>query len=414
MPSNDFYKSYSFKLFSLDVFNSTILVFIFLWVIPLFFSLDIFKPFKNALADFEITDVYFSVILPELDIEKETDIVIINTGIRTLDGIQEISDVGYLKLIGALVEEDVTVLGIDHNFQSEPGSKLYDATQTYLNSMNIILSRNIKTKDFQEITETNVEYGISWGFKNLASNGKKETNTVRNFKSKYINELDTFYHFGIELVRQYNPDAVDRLLLRGKDSERINFRGNWDKFEIIDVTQVLNNEYEEGYFTNKIVLTGVVDTTGTSDDFSRLYYTPLNETTSGRTFPDMYETIILANIVSMLITDDYFTEVSSWVSLVITFFLCYFNMVIFGYIGYKAKKFYEILAVLIFMVESFGIAFLTVNLFYTYQIDLDLTLVILATALTIVVYELYTDSIKPFSQEFLLKIGKKPKTFSLD
>ncbi len=47
----------------------------------------------------------------------------------------------------------------------------------------------------------------------------------------------------------------------------------------------------------------------------------------------MYETIILANIVSMLITDDYFTEVSSWVSLVITFFLCYFNMVIFGYIG---------------------------------------------------------------------------------
>ncbi len=158
MPSNDFYKSYSFKLFSLDVFNSTILVFIFLWVIPLFFSLDIFKPFKNALADFEITDVYFSVILPELDIKKETDIVIINTGIRTLDGIQEISDVGYLKLIGALVEEDVTVLGIDHNFQSEPGSKLYDATQTYLNSMNIILSRNIKTKDFQEITETNVEY----------------------------------------------------------------------------------------------------------------------------------------------------------------------------------------------------------------------------------------------------------------
>ncbi len=66
------------------------------------------------------------------------------------------------------------------------------------------------------------------------------------------------------------------------------------------------------------------------------------------------------------------------------------------------------------MVESFGIAFLTVNLFYTYQIDLDLTLVILATALTIVLYELYTNSIKSFSQEFLLKIGKKPKTFSLD
>jgi CHASE2 domain-containing sensor protein len=376
--------------------------------------MDIFKPFRNALADFEITDVYFSVILPELEIEKETDIVIVNTGIKTLDGIQEISDVGYLKLIGALNEQDISVLGINYEFQAEPGTKLFETVQTYLSSMNIVLSKNIEIKDINNNDDKLNYTDYNWGFNNLIDSDKKETNTVRRFNSRNIIGNDTVYHFGIELVRQYNPDAIKRLLARDKESERINFRGNWNKFEIIDVTQVLKGDFDEGYFTNKIVLTGVIDTTGTSDDFSRLYYTPLNETTSGRTFPDMYETIILANIISMLVTDDYFTEISSLVSLLVTFVLCYFNMVIFGYIGYRAKKYYEILAVLIFMIESFGVAFLTVNLFYSYQIELDLTIVILATALTIVVYELYTDSIKPFAEEILYKFGKKPKSFTLE
>jgi hypothetical protein len=30
----------------------------------MFFSADIFKPFREALSDFEITDVYFSTVLP--------------------------------------------------------------------------------------------------------------------------------------------------------------------------------------------------------------------------------------------------------------------------------------------------------------------------------------------------------------
>lgn len=57
MPNKDYYKGYSFRLFSLDVFLST--VFVFLFIIPMFFSADIFKPFREALSDFEITDVYF-------------------------------------------------------------------------------------------------------------------------------------------------------------------------------------------------------------------------------------------------------------------------------------------------------------------------------------------------------------------
>lgn len=412
MPNQDFYKSYSFRLFSLDVFMSTVFVFVFLFLIPLFFQADVFKPFREALSDFEITDVYFSSVLPELDVPKETDIVIINTGIRTLDGLIELNDIGHLKIINSLQGQGINVLGIDHNFEADPDSKMFEAVQTYLSTQNVVLAEDVNLNKIKSKEEISPEFGFNWGYENYLDNNKQSTKTVRKFIPKYISNLDTFYHYGIRIAEQYNPDAVKRLFERKKEEERINFKGNFDKYDIIDARQVLSGEYEKGFFENKIVLMGVIDTTGTSDDFNRLYYTPLNETTSGRTFPDMYETIITANIISMIITDDYFTEIDTWIVLLITFAVCYFNMVLFGYIGYRATKWYELLATITFVIESFAVAFLTVNLFYEYKIEIDLTLVILATALSIVVYELYTDSIKPFSKLIYSKF-RKNKEFSI-
>lgn len=404
MPSEDFYKGYSFQLFSLDVFISTIFVFIFLFIIPFLFQASIFKPFKEALSDFEITDIYFSSVLPSLDLPKETDIIIINTGMKTLDGLKELNDVAYLKVIKSLEGQGISVLGIDHEFNAEPNTQLFEVTKSVLSSENVVLANDINyLNNLKKINKNNVEYGYNSGYNYYLPKSKQSTKTARKFIPRYINNLDTFYHYGIKIAEQYNPDAVKRLFKRDKAEERINFKGNWDKYEIINASQVFQGNYPEDYFRNKIVLMGVIDTSGTSDDFNRLYYTPLNETTSGRTFPDMYKTIITANIISMVITDDYFSDIQSWIVLLITFILCYFNMVLFGYIGYKSQKWYELLSTLTFVIESFLVVFLTVNLFYEYKIEIDLTLVILASALSTVVYELYTDSIKPV---FLLAISK--------
>ena len=397
MPNNEFYSGYSFRLFSLDVFISTILVFVILFILPWFFQADIFKPFREALADYEITDVYFSSVLPSLDLPKETDIVIINTGVPTLDGYKELGDLGYLKVVHSLQGQGAIVIGIDHKFESEKGSKLFEATQTYLQEENVVLSSNSSPEKLIKFNENNVENGFKVGYNYYLDKIRQNSNTVRKFSPMYINKLDTFYHFGIEIANQYNPDAVKRLLERGNDEERISYKGNSDKFEIINANDVFQGNYPEDYFRNKIVLMGVVDTSRKSDDFSKLYYTPLNETTSGRTFPDMYKIIITANVISMVITDDYFNEFSTWYVLLIAFIVCYLNMVFFGYIGYRATRWFEIVSALTFFIESFAVVFLTVNLFYEYKVDVNLTIIVIVAALSTVVYELYTDTIKPLT-----------------
>lgn len=114
MPLDDYYKSYSFQLINLDVFFSTLSVFVLLFISPYLFSIDFLKPFKDALSDYEITDIYFSKILPELDIPVETDILVVNTGVPTRNGFKELSDVNYAQIVKALQNFEPSTIAIDH------------------------------------------------------------------------------------------------------------------------------------------------------------------------------------------------------------------------------------------------------------------------------------------------------------
>lgn len=136
----------------------------------MFFSADIFKPFREALSDFEITDVYFSTVLPQIDIPKETDLIIINTGIRTLDGLQEINDLAYLKVNNSKEGQGINVLGIDHDFEVEPNSKMYEAIKTYLSNENVVLADKVNLKKIKEKSDNDVEEGFNWGYKNYLDN----------------------------------------------------------------------------------------------------------------------------------------------------------------------------------------------------------------------------------------------------
>jgi len=100
---------------------------------------------------------------------------------------------------------------------------------------------------------------------------------------------------------------------------------------------------------------GLVDTKGIAGEIESMYYTPRNENTAGRTFPGMYKLIVDANIISMLLTDEYYDVMPVYLTVGISFLLCFLNMMFFGYIGYKSPKWYELTALGTFMIETFGI-----------------------------------------------------------
>lgn len=415
MPLDDYYKSYSFQLINLDVFFSTLSVFVLLFISPYLFSIDFLKPFKDALSDYEITDIYFSKIIPELDIPIETDILVVNTGVPTRNGFKELSDVNYAQIVKALQNFEPSTIAIDHEFTIQEDEKNYDYVKQVLSSWDNIIVRKDLIKEGKYFTKTNeispVVEGVASGYGNFLIKRNKEHSTIRTFPPRVILGKDTLTHIAVKAAQNFNPDAVERMLSRKYETEVINYRGGHQKFEIIDAKQLYKGEFDPEMITNRIIIMGVVDTSGVSDEFNRTFYTPLNESITGRTFPDMHGVIINSNIVSMILTDEYFKRVPQWVSFAITFFVCYINMLFFGYIGWRNKKWYEIAALLTFVFESVLLAIINVNLVNAYQIQINFTASIIAAALSIPVFELYTDSFKPFF-EWILRtfFGVKPKS----
>ena len=384
MSVEQYYKSYGFKLINKDVFFSTLSVFILLLILPYFFVGPL-APIREAISDFNISDVYFSTILPELDNPRETDIVIVNTGIRTKNkGVVELNDIQYAKVVAAVSEDFPAVIGLNHKFTINEEHPNFEAARGIFSEANVIFA--------QDIGEDNPLYeGFETGFREVVFGKSKKSVSIRRFPPK----KDSLLNYGVKISEAFNPDAVERFLARGSKEETINFTGNWDKYDIIDARQVFTGDFEVGYFEDRIVLFGVVDTVGASLEFDRMYYTPMNETTAGRTFPDIYEVVLHANIVSMLLTDEYYYTSPVWLAPLVAFIICYFNMILFGYVGYRNAKWYEIVALCVFVVESIGVALLTVHLFHNYKIELDLTMTIIAAAASIPVFELYTDTFKP-------------------
>jgi len=407
MSVENYYKSHGFKLINIDVFFSTLSVFAMLFVIPIIFEIGPLKPIKEAIADFNITDVYFSKILPDTDPPRETDIVIVNTGVNTKNGFKELSDVNYAQIVNKILPEAPSVIGIDHEFTiSEDNPKYEIIAQIFSQSEDIIFSSKF---DAEEGENTFVNQ-FATGFEEVLLVENKKYNSVRAFNPYFIRNQDTIYNYAVELARIYNPDAVIRFLKRKNEKETINYLGDWQQYDIINATQLFKGDYPEDFFTDKIVMLGVVDTSAASDEFARMYYTPLNETTAGKTFPDMYEIVLHANIVSMLLTDEYFFTSPIWLAPLVAFVICYFNMILFGYVGYKNAKWYEIVALGTFVAETLFIAWLTIVLFYSYRFELNLTLTIIAAAVSIPVFELYTDTFKPtilFAFNFIFKRNKK-------
>ena len=420
MPIDDYYRSYSFRLFNWDVLLSTITVFVLLFIAPFLFSGSSLKPFKEALSDFEITDIYFSVILPELELPKETDVLIVNTYVQTKYGLKELSDANYAQMIKAIQQFQPEVIGINHDFTIKRSDKSYNYVYTVLHSFdNLVLEKELEIQDGEFVLrheEGELYDGLNITHSNFLKDRDRTTSTIRSFPAKIIDGIDTSVHFGIELAKVYNEDAVNRMFEKNQSFETINYLGDHSKYDIINAQQLFRGEFDPELIKNKIVIMGPIDTLGLSHDFSKIYYTPLNENSSGRTIPDMYETLIHSNIVSMVIFDEYFKKVPEWGATLIAFVICYLNMLLFGYVGWKSKKWYELIALVVFMVESFGIAIVNVLIVNEFKMQINLTSSVIAAALSIPIFELYTDSVKPFVEFLIQKIfgTKKNKGFSLE
>lgn len=395
------------KFFNIHSFFGTVMVFILMILSPSLLNLKILRPFSKSITDFQITDIWLSKLSGKEFVNVDTNIVIVNT--KGLDNLR------IAGLIQILNDYKPKVIGLENILKKGTNSivneKLFQAVSQ---AKSIVLGCSLANYDSQ----LNIYHSIykpddiflnqaQIGFTNLIFGNKTKLNTVREINPvlKVANRSE--FAFAVKVAGLFNHEAAREFLDRQNEKEIINYRGDQTKFYLIDdPMELINRTIPAEMIFQKIVLLGKINTKSSGNNFNDVYFTPMDSSYTGRYFPYIYGILIQANIVSMIINKDFYYIMPDWIGFFIAFVITYLNFHIFFLISGKKVEWYEIVSNASFLIESFGILLLTVLFYGYYNIEAKLTIPLLSVAITVFIFEVYRDTIKPMSKRLFVKFSK--------
>jgi CHASE2 domain-containing sensor protein len=247
----------------------------------------------------------------------------------------------------------------------------------------------------------------------------------RAFVPKYKVDDEEHYAFAVQMCMMFDSAKTKRFLARNKNEEIINYRGNVEiqdirlksvrqketsttryplMFYAVDVDQILNGEVLPELFNNSIVIVGFLGAYFGDPSWNDRYFTPLNKKVAGRANPDMFGVVVHANIVAMILNEDYVDELAEWMKYAIAFIVCFLTVVLFIEIDRYLPLWFDALSVLIQVVLLLAVSGMMVFGFASFEFKLDLSLTMAASALVGPCYDIY----KGFQNQIRKWLTKKP------
>lgn len=436
------------KKISIKSLAITVFVFFMMWGVSKitdFKFFNAFDPVSQALTDFELTDYAFSNLRPDPTVDQR--IVVVNLGVLNRREVaQQIHIISQFK---------PKVIGIDSYFNCE--GRLRDSVNCpqLLDTLgNLLLSDAIKeagnvvlvskllqkTKtslddnlidvyDSIEYSDLNFSMYAKHGYANLLTDPpavyQDDVKQCRAFVPKYKVNDEEHLAFAVQMCMMFDSAKTKRFLARNKNEEIINYRGNVEiqdirlksvrqketsttryplMFYAVDVDQILNGEVLPELFKNSIVIVGFLGSYFGDPSWNDKYFTPLNKKVAGRANPDMFGVVVHANIVAMILNEDYVNELAEWQKYAIAFIVCFLTVMLFIIIDYKLPLWFDALSVLIQVILLLTVSGLIVFCFASYEFKLDLTLTLAASALVGPCYDIY----KGFQNQIRKWLTRKP------
>ncbi|MDC6350492.1 CHASE2 domain-containing protein [Zeaxanthinibacter sp. PT1] len=338
-----------------DAFFNTILAFISIGLLGLiFFNINFFNPLVNALKDFSFLDVYYSEEMGKLD-QLENDIILVNVAQEDRGAIA--------NLLNQLLEADPKVIGVDvifhevKEFQSDSILAKVLADSRIVNSLVI---QDGKLLQNHPVFRTNGSQGyVNFDF-------GTDMNVVREFEG--LKEVDgaKYSSFAFEIfkkVAEGNSRKIESIGNKLNDSRVIRYYGNYNSFLAFDFHEI-NNLENYNFVKDKIVLVGYLGTPiGNRFDVEDKHFTPLNSITAGKSIPDMHGLVIHANILAMLLKNQFMYQVSFWLILAITFVLSVLGSALFMYLDNRLDISYRTVRKVIIFLYSIIMVGITLWLF---------------------------------------------------
>ena len=380
---------------------------------------DAFDPIGKAFGDMEITDIAFSQLRedPELD----TNVVIVNIGYLSR------GEIG--QQIMNLNKFDPKVIALDIIFSCDGGIKdPVNCPQAFDTLNNMIFAEamrqagdrmvmaqklhqtkglvekygDIALYDSIEHTDTELLQNAHEGFVNLETDAdhQEDLKVCRSYNPKIDVNGKTELAFSTKIAMMFDSVKTKRYLERNKDSETINYRGNivdWHgasafsgRYMVLDFDQALDtNQFVPSMIKDKIVILGFLGADLTDTSWDDKFITPLNKNYAGKTRPDMYGVVVHANAVSMILNEDYIGEMADWQEYALAFLICLLNAALFSLINRHMPIWFDGVTVLAQLLQIIVLSFLMIYLFSWINFKLNLTITLAAVALVGTCFEIH-------------------------
>jgi CHASE2 domain-containing sensor protein len=427
--------------FWVDCFFATLLVFLFMIGIYQITQLKVFNAFDTigtALGDVELTDYVFSGLRDDPLVDER--IVVVNIGNLPRRGIAE-----ELRIIK---KYNPKVIGIDGFFDCRTGLRDTVNCPALKDTLgNLMLSDVIReagnvvlvTKLFQIDTTLadrglyNVadslrrsdpifrSHALAEGFATLETDAayQDDVKTCRAFNPTWVYKNQNIHAFSVQLAKAYDSAKTKEFLERGNFKEVINYRGNiYDifgttnypqMFYTLDVEDVLSENFVGEMIKDKIVIFGYLGGYLGDPSWSDKFYTPLNKKLAGKANPDMFGVVVHANIVAMILNQDFVNEMAYWQEGLMAFIFCFLNVALFSLINSRLPAWYDGITKSLQLIQLVAYSFLMVMIFHKFSFKLNITLTLAAVALVGDVFEIYNNVFKAIFLKIKARLGLTKK-----
>ena len=431
------------RKFWLQSLSITLFVFFMLWGANKVTDLKLFQAFDSmgqALRDFELTDYAFSNLRPDISVDGR--IVLVNIGnLSRREVAQQILMISQYK---------PRVIAFDGFFNCEGGLRDSINCRPLLDTLgNLMLSSAIQgTPNFVLATKLlqtdslaqfdsndadSLEYSdpmfndyATHGFVTLPTDATYQED-VKQCRSVYprriINGKEELA-FSVRIAMQYDSVMAKKFLARGKEEELVNFKRNFEvrqlrlnslkndetastnfgtQYYVVDVDDMLQGNVLPELFKDNIILMGFLGDYIGDPSWDDKFFTPLNKVVGGRANPDMFGLVVHANIVSMILEEDYINTIGEWMRYLIAFLVCLLTVALFIWIDRNLPVWFDALSVTIQLVELLIISSFIIFAFASWNLKLDLTVAIGVSALVGPCYDIF----KSFQNEINRRLTKR-------
>ncbi|MFY0601079.1 MAG: CHASE2 domain-containing protein [Cyclobacteriaceae bacterium] len=392
--------------------------------VTLFKVFDIFDPIGDMFSDFEISDLVMSQL--RVAPNASEDILVVNIANANREEIA--------TMIRIIEQYDPAVVGVDVTFNiPKPYAEDSLLALVLSENDNVIIGSELRLPNFETglfdtllVPEPLLAQNADFGFVNLLTNAKNQDDlkSCRDFlvreQVKGIEEEQ--YSFAVKMAQYKNPVLTQKFLDRGNQIETINYKGNvmdfgksvfGTRYFVLDIFDVFEGNFSHDLIKDKVVIMCYMGSyLGDQQTRTDLYFTPLNNNYVGKSRADMFGGVVHANIVSMILEEDYIDTMSRTKAVVIAIIVCLFNVFFFKLIYAALPRWYDGITKVIQLIQVILVTGLMVLLFNQFNYKADFALTIIVIALSGDLIEIYHGVVKNlFIKEERASLFKIKKNF---